>query len=158
MSLLGRIQKGGGNDGGNNQQGGGNKPPDDKDREAAMLRRKQALAQQQGGVRPGGAGRGENSYVDLKTRVQNKLIAELDHVDQSRKNEIRQHIEELFNAILAEESMVLSKGERQRLFEAIVADILGFGPIEILLADDSITEVMVNGPKNIFVERKGHLT
>jgi pilus assembly protein CpaF len=159
MSLLGRIQKGGGNDGGNNQQGGGNnKPPDDKEREAAMLRRKQALAQQQGGVRPGGAGRGENSYVDLKTRVQNKLIAELDHVDQSRKNEIRQHIEELFNAILAEESMVLSKGERQRLFEAIVADILGFGPIEILLGDDSISEVMVNGPKNIFVERKGHLT
>jgi pilus assembly protein CpaF len=123
-----------------------------------MLRRKQALAQQQGagGSRPGG--RGESSYTDLKTRVQNKLISELDHVDQSRKNEIRQHIEELFNAILAEESMVLSKGERQRLFEAIVADILGFGPIEILLGDDTVSEVMVNGPKNIFVERKGHLT
>jgi pilus assembly protein CpaF len=155
MSLLGRIQKGGsGNSGGGDNSGGGNKP-DDKQREA-MIARKQALAQQGAAARPGG--RGDNSYIDLKSRVQNKLIAELDHVDNSRKNEIRQHIEELFNTILSEESMVLSKGERQRLFEAIVADILGFGPIEPLLGDDSISEIMVNGPKNIFIERKGHLT
>jgi pilus assembly protein CpaF len=152
MSLLGRIQKGGGGD---NSGGGGNKP-DDKQREA-MIARNKALQQQAGGpARPGG--RAENSYTDLKSRVQNKLIAELDHFDNSRKNEIRQHIEELFNSILAEESMVLSKGERQRLYEAIVADILGFGPIEPLLADESITEIMVNGAKNVFVERKGNLS
>ncbi|MBC8098382.1 MAG: CpaF family protein [Armatimonadetes bacterium] len=123
-----------------------------------MIQRKQALQQQQqgGATRPGGPP--QNSYADLKARVQNKLISELDHVDNSRKNEIRQHIEELFNVILTEESMVLSKGERQRLFEAIVADILGLGPIEPLMDDETISEVMVNGPKNIFVERKGHLT
>jgi pilus assembly protein CpaF len=155
MSLLGRIQKGGG---GGDNNGGNNKPPADDEKAREMLRRKQAIAAQQGGspARPGG--RTENSYTDLKSRVQNKLIAELDHIDHSRKNEIRQHIEELFNAILAEESMVLSKGERNRLFEAIVADILGFGPIEPLLGDETITEIMVNGPKNVFVERKGNLS
>ncbi|GAB4508869.1 MAG: CpaF family protein [Anaerolineae bacterium] len=100
-----------------------------------------------------------SSYKDLKVRVQNKLLAELDQsMDTSRKDEIRRHIEELFNAILAEESMVLSRTERQRLFEAIVADILGFGPIEILLEDDDISEIMVNGPKMIFAEKKGQIS
>ena len=53
--------------------------------------------------------------------------------------------------------MVLSRTERGRLFEAIVAEILGFGPIEILLSEESISEIMVNGPKDIFVERRGNL-
>src|SRR5690606_6089248 len=52
----------------------------------------------------------------------------------------------------------LSRAERQRLFEAIVADNLGFGPLESLLADDTITEIMVNGPKNVFIEQKGMIT
>jgi pilus assembly protein CpaF len=101
----------------------------------------------------------DNGYVDLKTRVQNRLLSELDQsMDLTRKNEVRAHIEELFNAILAEESMVLARQERQRLFESIVAEILGFGPLEPLLADETVTEIMVNGPKNIFVERKGNVT
>ncbi|NOR82246.1 MAG: CpaF family protein, partial [Ardenticatenales bacterium] len=58
---------------------------------------------------------------------------------------------------LMEENIVLSRSERRRLFEQIVAEILGLGPLEPLLADDSITEVMVNGPKNIFVERDGKI-
>ncbi len=71
--------------------------------------------------------------------------------------EVRTTIEELFTAILSEESIVLGRAERQRLFEAIVAEILGFGPLEPLLADDTITEIMVNGPKNIYIERAGNL-
>ncbi|MFN8527261.1 MAG: CpaF family protein [Anaerolineae bacterium] len=118
-----------------------------------MRTRNQAVA-----GRPG-AGRADNTYVDLKTRVQNRLLSELDQaIDLTRKNEVRAHIEELFNAVLAEESMVLARAERQRLFESIVAEIMGFGPLEILLADETITEIMVNGPKNIFVERKGNIT
>jgi pilus assembly protein CpaF len=114
------------------------------------------LAEQQ---RPGSPSKG-NNYLDLKTRVQNKLVSELDHqaMDVSRKNEVRTHIEELFNAILADESIVISRAERLSLFESIVAEILGFGPLEILLADDTITEIMVNGPKNVFIEQKGNIT
>ncbi|MCU0498115.1 MAG: CpaF family protein [Anaerolineae bacterium] len=156
MSLLGRIQNKGGNEGGGS---GGNNNNDEAKRQE-MLKRKQALAGagKPDASRPGGARGGENSYMDLKGRVQNKLIAELDQYGNKNSAELRGHIEDLFNAILAEESMVLSRGERQRLFEAIVADITGLGPIELLLADDTITEIMVNGPKNIFVERKGQLT
>ncbi len=99
-----------------------------------------------------------DTYFDLKTRVQNKLLAELDpSMDVSQTAEVRRTIEELYENILAEERIVLSRPERRRLFEQIVAEILGLGPLEPLLADDSITEVMVNGAKNIYIERGGKI-
>lgn len=99
-----------------------------------------------------------DTYHDLKTRVQNKLLAELDPtMDVSQTAEVRRTIEELFENILAEEKIVLSRPERRRLFEQIVAEILGLGPLEPLLADETITEVMVNGAKNIYIERAGRL-
>ncbi len=98
------------------------------------------------------------SYFDLKTRVQNKLLAELDpSTDVTRTEEVRRTIQELFEQILTEENIVLSRPERARLFEQIAAEILGFGPLQPLLEDDSITEIMVNGAKNIYIERKGKL-
>ncbi len=105
---------------------------------------------------PGAAQR--DTYYDLKTRVQNKLLAELDpSMDVSQTAEVRRTIEELFENILTEEKIVLSRPERRRLFEQIVAEILGLGPIEPLLADETITEVMVNGAKNIYIERAGKI-
>src|SRR5215218_2362936 len=96
------------------------------------------------------------SYFDLKTRVQNKLLSELDpSMDITRTDEVRRTIQDLFEQILAEENIVLSRPERARLFEQIAAEILGFGPLQPLLEDDTITEVMVNGAKNIYIERKG---
>ncbi|PWH11807.1 MAG: type II secretion system protein E [Anaerolineae bacterium] len=98
------------------------------------------------------------TYFDLKTRVQNKLLAELDpSMDITKTDEVRRTIMELFEQILSEENIVLSRPERQRLFEQITAEILGFGPLQPLLEDDTITEIMVNGPKNIYVERKGKI-
>jgi len=105
---------------------------------------------------PGAAQR--DTYYDLKTRVQNKLLSELDpSMDVSQTVEVRRTIEELFENILAEEKIVLSRPERRRLFEQIVAEILGLGPLEPLLADDTITEIMVNGSKNIYIERSGKI-
>lgn len=151
MSLLRRIEKGGGSGGDGDDQDSGA----DESKLAAMRQRRQVVSD----VSRPGARTTDNSYMDLKTRVQNKLLSELDQsMDVSQKAQVRTHIEELFNSILADESLVLSRAERQRLFEAIVADILGFGPLEILLADDSITEIMVNGPKNVFIEQKGNLS
>jgi pilus assembly protein CpaF len=98
------------------------------------------------------------TYFDLKTRVQNKLLAELDpSMDISKTDEVRHNIQELFEQILNEENIVLSRPERARLFEQIAAEILGLGPLQTLLEDSSITEIMVNGAKNIYVERKGKI-
>ncbi|MCB9135245.1 MAG: CpaF family protein [Anaerolineales bacterium] len=100
----------------------------------------------------------QNTYLDLKSRVQNRLLAELDPgMDVSRVGEVRRAIQELFEQILAEEKIVLTRPERQRLFEQISAEILGFGPLQDLLEDNSISEIMVNGAKNIYVERKGRI-
>jgi pilus assembly protein CpaF len=98
------------------------------------------------------------TYFDLKTRVQNRLLAELDpSMDISRIEEVRRTIQDLFEQILSEENIVLSRPERTRLFEQIAAEILGLGPLQPLLEDESITEIMVNGAKNIYIERKGKI-
>jgi pilus assembly protein CpaF len=99
-----------------------------------------------------------DAYLDLKGRIQHKLIAELDpSMDVTQTGEVRSTIEEMFETILMEENIVLSRNERRRLFEQIVAEILGLGPLEPLLADDTVTEVMVNGSKSIYVERSGKI-
>ena len=98
----------------------------------------------------------QDAYLDLKARIQNKLIADLDPtMDVTKTDEVRHTIEEMYNNVLAEEHIVLSRAERQRLFEQIVAEILGLGPLEPFLADSTITEIMVNGAKNIYIERDG---
>ena len=153
MSLLKRIEQGqgggstsgsGGQSGGGNQGGGG----DGSRLSSLQARRVNApITSPQAG-----------SYFDLKTRVQNKLLSELDpSMDISRTDDVRKTIQDLFEQILAEENIVLSRPERARLFEQITAEILGFGPLQPLLEDDTITEVMVNGAKNLYIERKGKI-
>jgi pilus assembly protein CpaF len=98
------------------------------------------------------------TYFDLKTRVQNRLLAELDpSMDITKTEDVRKTIQGLFEQILGEENIVLSRPERARLFEQITAEILGLGPLQTLLEDETITEVMVNGAKNIYIERKGKI-
>lgn len=104
------------------------------------------------------AGSGQNSYFDLKTRIQNKLIANLDpSMDVTQVGEVRKVIQQEFELILSEENIVLSRPERARIFEQIVAEILGLGPIQKLMEDDNVTEVMVNGPRSIYVEKSGKI-
>jgi pilus assembly protein CpaF len=98
------------------------------------------------------------SYFDLKTRIQNRLLAELDpSMDITKTDDVRKTIQGLFEQLLGEENIVLSRPERARLFDQITAEILGLGPLQVLLEDDTITEVMVNGAKNIYIERKGKI-
>lgn len=96
---------------------------------------------------------------DLKERIQEKLIAELDpQMDVTQTEEVRRTMETMFNQILSTEAIILSRTERQKLFEQIAAEILGLGPLETLLEDDTVSEIMVNGAGKIFVERKGMLS
>ncbi len=145
MSLLKRIEQGQGSSSG--QQSGGGQDSDEKSRLGALQARRAHAPNTTPQV---------GTYYDLKTRVQNKLLAELDpSMDISKTDEVRRTIQDLFEQILAEENIVLSRPERHRLFEQITAEILGFGPLQPLLEDESITEIMVNGAKNIYIERKG---
>ncbi len=99
-----------------------------------------------------------DAYVDLKNRIQQKLISELDPgMDITQTAEVRATIREMFEAMLEEESIVLTRNEKRRLFEAIVAEILGYGPLEQFLQTDGITEIMVNGPEHVYIESSGKL-
>jgi pilus assembly protein CpaF len=144
MSLLRRIDK---------------KPADAADREpgAADAAPRPGLHVERG-VQRRPVPQARDAYMDLKNRVQNRLIAELDPgMDVSRTSDVRNTIKTMYDDILQEESIILGRRERDALFEVIVAEILGLGPLEPLLADESITEIMVNGAKKIFVERSGKL-
>ena len=100
----------------------------------------------------------KDKYKDLKNLVQNKLLSELNpSMDIKQIGEVRKTILELYEQILEEENIILSRTERTRLFEQIAAEILGFGPIQPLIEDNTITEIMVNGYKNIYVERLGKI-
>ena len=99
-----------------------------------------------------------DAYADLKNRIQQKLIAELDpSMDVTQTSEVQSAIQEMFETMLVEEQIVLSRNEKRRLFEQIVAEILGYGPLEQYLNVEGITEIMVNGPKYVFIERAGKL-
>jgi pilus assembly protein CpaF len=142
MSLLKRL---GAENGQQSTNGGNGEPP----RPSALQARR---------VAPPSTTTQQDTYQDLKTRVQNKLLASLDPaMDVSRVNEVRRTIQELFEQILNEENIVLSRPERARLYEQIAAEILGFGPLQTLLEDETITEIMVNGAKNIYIERAGKI-
>jgi pilus assembly protein CpaF len=147
MSLLKRIEQG---------QGTNQAPANGQDVTDEAKSRLMSLQSRR--VAPPGVSNQRDTLSDLKTRVQNRLLAELDpSMDVSKISEVRTTIQELFDQVLAEENIILTRPEKHRLFEQIAAEILGFGPLQPLLEDEDITEIMVNGAKNIYVERKGKL-
>lgn len=103
--------------------------------------------------------RGTNSaYMLMRDRIQQRLLAELNpSVTRSDTTEVRRVVERIFNETIAELGLPLSRLERNDVFDLVLADILGLGPLETLLHDDSITEVLVNGPDHVFIERSGKL-
>jgi len=92
----------------------------------------------------------------IRDRVQSKLLAETDgEVTTRHLPQMRQMISTFFNQVLTEENLLYTRADREKLLSWILADILGYGPLDPLLRDGNITEVMVNGPSEIYVERNG---
>ena len=92
----------------------------------------------------------------IRDSVQRKLLAETEgEVDLSQLPQMRQMIETIFNQVLAEENLLYTRSDRVQLLDWVLADILGYGPLEPLLMDDTITEVMVNGSEKVYIERRG---
>src|SRR6202142_2871381 len=98
------------------------------------------------------------SFRDVKFRIQSRVIQDLDpKLDLSNQVEVRRQIEEIFGRVIDEEGLALTRAERVRMVEQITDEIIGLGPLEPLLRDESITEVMVNGPRQVYIERAGKL-
>ncbi len=92
--------------------------------------------------------------------VQQRLLAEPDPPRARIENEpdyFHRRIAAIAYDLIERSDRVLSERDRQRLVQMAQADLLGFGPIEQLLADESVTEIMVNGPTQVWIEREGRL-
>ncbi len=106
----------------------------------------------------------EDNYQELKLAIHRRIVDEMTEAEQqflTSNSHTRAEVEELISAycqrVLDDNPMSIPRGERARIVADICDEILGLGPIEPLLKDETITEVMINGPKQIFVERKGKL-
>ncbi|HHY57417.1 MAG TPA: CpaF family protein, partial [Chloroflexi bacterium] len=107
---------------------------------------------------PGERVNGNTAYAQLRDRIQQRLLAELNPAATRGDNaEVRQVVERLFNETLVELGLPMSRIERNDIFDQLLADILGLGPLETLLADDMVTEILVNGPNTVYIERGGKL-
>lgn len=99
-----------------------------------------------------------DKFASVKAKVQTMLADETNRDRSLNSNEaIRRFIERLLDQVMVEEGIQATRAERARLLEAIAADALGFGPIQSLLDEDAVTEIMVNGPEQVYVERGGKL-
>jgi pilus assembly protein CpaF len=107
-----------------------------------------------------GADPSKNSIIETaKHRIQPILM---DRIDISKAvtlppNELAGQISEVVGEILGEEKIQLNGSEQRDLVTTLLNDLLGLGPLEVLLADEKVTDIMVNGPKQIYVERGGKL-
>ena len=94
--------------------------------------------------------------VELHRRLLDNLnLAALEHAAES---DLRQEIISISTEALDEMSVVLNKDERANLFQELYDEVMGLGPLEPLLKDETVNDILVNGPQQIFVERAGKLT
>ncbi|MGO5131373.1 CpaF family protein [Mitsuokella jalaludinii] len=106
----------------------------------------------------------ERSYQEVKQRIHQRIVDEMTPDEQAMLSSVHQdphQIETLIGdycqRVLDEDPFAIPQGEKPRLIADIRDEVLGLGPIEALRKDDSITEIMVNGPHQVFVERMGKL-
>jgi pilus assembly protein CpaF len=104
-----------------------------------------------------------DQYKELREKIQKKIVDAMS-TDASKNSEKTVDLAELENAVvdiantvMDEEIAPVPRGDRSKILEHVVNEVLGFGPIDSLLKDDSISEVMVNSASQIYVERKGKL-
>jgi pilus assembly protein CpaF len=90
-------------------------------------------------------------HMRLVDRLDMNRIAEID--PKTLRNEIRGVVEQLCDT----ENPLLNRNERQRLVNEVLDETFGFGPLELLLKDDKIADIMINGPKNVYVEKEGKI-
>ncbi|GIE75629.1 type II secretion system protein E [Actinoplanes philippinensis] len=104
---------------------------------------------------------GSDQVNEVRLRIQRRLADELGPTlygtDRDRPDDLDARVRDGLNELLAREETPLSGADRARIVREVVDEVLGHGPIESLLRDQSVTEVMVNGPHAVFVERFGRI-
>ena len=100
-----------------------------------------------------------NDQLDVKLRLHSKLIDELDlaKLEKLERGEMRSHVRQLVGDFVRAERLAFNAAEVEELGDSIFDEMVGLGPIEPLLKDDSISDILINGPFQIYIERRGEL-
>ncbi len=98
-------------------------------------------------------------FENLKRRIHGKLVDKLDltRVGELEGDVLRREIRRVVEHLCDNEETLLNRVERERLVDEVLDETFGLGPLELLLKDSSICDILINGPKNIYVERRGKL-
>ena len=104
-------------------------------------------------------GVGGKAYQDLKQRFHQEILdrVDLDRMQRLEPARVRAEIGALVEKMIGEQSVALNEGERAALVQEIQDEMLGLGPLEPLLADPTISDILVNGHDQVYIERTGKL-
>lgn len=102
---------------------------------------------------------GSADFEALKRRIHGKLVDKLDlsRVGELEGDVLRREIRLVVEHLCDTEDTLLNRSERERLIEEVLDETFGLGPLELLLKDPTISDIMINGPKHIYVERRGRM-
>jgi pilus assembly protein CpaF len=128
----------------------------------SLYKRLHEVQQTPAGAANGGAvvARRDPVLDELRQRIHHVLIDELGPILYDRRlseEDLRRRVHEQLHAALAQERAPLSAADKAQLIQDVSDDILGYGPIDGLLKDEDVSEVMVNGPNSVYAERSGRL-
>jgi pilus assembly protein CpaF len=117
------------------------------------------VAASNGHSAPDTPSRGRDAYYDLKTRIHRQLIERLDlaKLDILPLDTVQQQIRRIVEDMLAEDETPLSRQEREQLVVEVEHETFGLGPLEPLMQDPTVSDILVNGSKEVYVERRGKL-
>ena len=98
-------------------------------------------------------------FENIKRRIHQRLVDKIDlsRVGDLKGESFRREIRLVVEHLCDSENSYLNRSERDRVVEEVLDETLGLGPLEFLLKDPSISDILINGPKNIYVERRGKL-
>jgi pilus assembly protein CpaF len=112
-----------------------------------------------GSMAGGGDRQGTKSFEELKRLIHGKLVDKLDlsRVSDLEGDTLRREIRLVVERLCDTENPLLNRMERERLIDEVLDETFGFGPLEVLLKDPTISDILINGPHKIFVERRGKM-
>src|SRR5580704_7840166 len=112
-----------------------------------------------GGSLAGNERQGAKSFEELKRLIHGKLVDKLDlsRVSDLEGDTLRREIRLVVERLCDTENPLLNRMERERLIDEVLDETFGFGPLEVLLKDPTISDILINGPYKIYVERRGKL-
>src|SRR5215469_13435630 len=102
---------------------------------------------------------GRTDFNTVKTTIHRKLIQKLnlDRITEANREDVRRQVSSILEGLVVGESTPMNLQERERLVQEVLNEVFGLGPLEPLLADETVADILVNTYKNVYIERKGVL-